>query len=111
MTTRNLVLAVLAALLIYGAMEAWPLVAGPSLTVLSPTDGETVPEGGVVAIEGTALRTVALSLDGARVLPDATTGDFETQLAFPAGTSILTFVARDRFGRSRTTTRTIYVQN
>jgi hypothetical protein len=110
MVTRTLVFGVLIVLLVYGAIEAWPLVAGPSISITSPTDGETVP-GGVLNVSGTALRTSSLTLDGAQLLPDAVNGHFATVLAFPPGASILTFVARDRFGRSRTTTRTIYVPN
>jgi hypothetical protein len=106
--TRYLVFALLAVLLIYGAIEAWPLVAGPSLTITSPTAGESIT-GGVLSISGTALRTVALTLDGAPLLADAANGHFSTTLAFPTGTSILTFVARDRFGRTITKARTIVV--
>lgn len=106
---RPIILTILALVLIYGLVEAWPLLSGPRLTVTSPKDGQTVAEGGVVDISGTALRTVALTLDGTPLLADAENGHFATTLAFPPGTSILTFSARDRFGRSRTTTRTIYV--
>lgn len=108
MITRSLVFAVLAVVLIYGLIEARPLLSGPTLTVTSPTNGQVVT-GGVLAISGTALRATTLTLDGAPLLADATNGHFSTTLAFAKGTSILTFVARDRFGVSRTTTRTIFV--
>lgn len=106
---RPAILVVLALVLIYGLIEAVPILSGPSLSVASPTDGQTIAASGVVEISGTALRTVALTLDGTPLLADAQNGHFAATLAFPPGTSILTFSARDRFGRSRTTTRTIYV--
>ena len=108
MITRTVVFAVLAIVVLYGLFEARPLLVGPTLSVTSPTDGEAVP-GGVVQVAGTSFRATVLTLDGAPLLANADTGQFSATLAFPPGTSILTFVARDRFGRSRTTTRTIFV--
>ena len=97
----------LLAILAYGAWEAHPLLAGPSLVISSPADGTSSPDG-VISIEGSESRATALTLDGAPLLPDEA-GHFSAVLAFPAGGSILTFTATDRFGRSITKTRTIYV--
>jgi len=110
MLPKTLVFTLLALVLIYGLWEARPLLIGPSLSVTSPTAGEVV-QSGVLTILGTALRATTLTLDGAPLLADATNGHFAVTLAYGPGTSILTFVARDRFGRSRTTTRTIFVPN
>lgn len=104
---RTLIGLVLAALLVYGGIEAWPLVAGPSLSIDSPTDYAPYP-GGVVSIRGTAPRAAELLLNGAPLLPDQR-GAFASTLTFPRGGSILTFEARDRFGRKVTATRSIYV--
>lgn len=93
--------------LLYGAVEAWPLIAGPSLNIESPADFATV-EGGVVEIIGVAKRSASLTLDGTPLLPDQN-GSFEKTLAFAKGASILTFVATDRFGRTVTDARTIFV--
>jgi hypothetical protein len=109
MLTRTLIGVVLAALLVYGAIEALPLVSGPGLTIISPTDGEMASSTGVVEVSGTAARAAGLTLDGAPLLVDAAGGHFATTLAFPVGTSILTFVAHDRFGRTITKTRTVVV--
>jgi hypothetical protein len=100
---------VLAALAVYGLIEALPLILGPSLVVDSPISGQTVPLG-ILTVTGEVKRVTALTLDGAPLLPDEK-GAFSSTLAFPAGTSILTFTASDRFGRKITTTRTIYVPN
>lgn len=98
---------VLGALAIYGGIEAYPLIAGPSLSLASPLEGQVV-QNGVVSIAGQATRATSLTLNGAPLLPDEK-GAFSTTLAFAAGTSILTLTAVDRFGRDVTITRNMYV--
>lgn len=105
--TKYLIAVLLLILAGYGAREAMPLISGPSLTVTSPADGETVKDG-IVTISGHEARSVALSLDGAPLLPEQD-GSFSSKLAFAAGTSVLTFKATDRFGKSVTVRRLIYV--
>lgn len=105
--TKYLLAIVLVLLAGYGALEAWPLVAGPSLSISSPVEGESVPDG-ILTVVGRALRVNALSLDGAPLLPDQQ-GNFSATLTFPAGGTILTFVATDRFGRTITKTREVFV--
>ncbi len=107
MATKYLILAVLLVFGAYGCMEAWPIVAGPSLSIASPRDGTPFP-GGVVAIQGRAARAAELTLNGASLLHDQD-GSFSSTLTFPRGGSILTFAAVDRFGRTVTATRTIFV--
>ena len=92
---------------LYGVVEAWPLLAGPSLSIDSPADNAPF-QNGIVPVRGVAARTAVLTLDGAPVLHQED-GAFASTLTFPRGSSILTFVAADRFGRSVTATRTIYV--
>lgn len=105
--TKTLIGLVLAALLAYGLFEARPLLVGPVVALASPEDGASYP-GGIVTIEGRASRVAALTLDGAPLLPDQS-GHFAATLAFPRGGSILTLVASDRFGRTVTKERLIYV--
>lgn len=107
MLRKYLVAAVLLILAGYGAMEATPILSGPSLTIISPAPGQ-VASSSVVEIRGVAKRVVALTLDGAPVLPDEE-GDFAITLAYPRGTSLLTFKATDRFGRAEVVTRTVVV--
>ena len=104
---RYLLAPVLLMLVGYGLIEAWPLLAGPSLLIVSPIDNASYP-GGIVSIEGKAARAAALMLDGAQILHDQN-GDFSSTLTFSRGGSILTFVATDRFGRTVTATRSIFV--
>ncbi len=104
---RYLLAALVIVLCGYGAVEAYPILAGPSLTLTSPAPFTTATSG-LVTVSGHAYRTVALTLDGAPVLPDQD-GSFSSSLALPSGGSILTLTATDRFGRSVTKTRTVYV--
>ncbi len=105
--TRYLIGAVLSVLASYGLIKAWPLIAGPALSIESPTNNAPFP-GGIVSVRGKAERASAIMLDGAPLLHDRN-GDFSSTLTFPSGGSILTFVATDRFGRTVTATRSIFV--
>jgi hypothetical protein len=105
--TRYLILLVFLMVLGYGVVEGWPLLAGPTLSISSPLNNATVP-GGTVQVSGKANRATTLTLDG-DPLPHDQDGTFSSILTFPHGGSILTFVAKDRFGRVVTITRTIFV--
>ncbi len=105
--TKNLLVIALVGLLVYGAIEVRPLLVGPALSVHLPENGMSY-EDGIVSVSGQVSRVASLTLDGASILPDQN-GRFETVLAFPQGTSILTLAAADRFGRKVSATRTIYV--
>lgn len=98
---------VLVILIGYGLVKAWPLLAGPSLSIESPIQNGTYP-GGIVSVRGTAARAASFTVSGSPVLRDQS-GGFSSTLTFPPGGSILTFVAIDRFGRTITRTRTIFV--
>ncbi len=91
----------------YGGVEAWPLLAGPTLSISSPANDAAVP-GGIVTVEGKAVRAAELTLDGTTILHDQD-GSFSSTITLPRGGSILTFVATDRFGRTVTAARTIFV--
>ena len=105
--TRRLIAFVLFALAGYGLIEAWPILSGPSITIDYPRDGASIT-GGIAQVRGSASHIAMLTLDGAPVLHDEL-GNFNSTLTFPRGGSILTFMATDRFGRSVTATRSIFV--
>lgn len=105
--SRYLLAALIGTLAVYGLVRAWPLIAGPSIVITSPTDFGTY-DNGIVPVTGRAPRAAMLTLNGAPLLRDQN-GTFSSILTFPAGGTILTFVATDRFGRSITETRQITV--
>lgn len=104
---KEAVIVLLVILAGYGAIEARPLVMGPTLSLASPADG-TVVEGGILTVSGHATRAVALMLDGAPVLPTEN-GSFSQTLSLPRGGSYLTLTATDRFGRTVSRTRNVFV--
>lgn len=105
--TTYLVGAVLFVFIGYGIVEAWPLLVGPTLSITSPTDNASFPNG-IVNVAGRAKRASTILLSGAPLLHDQN-GEFSSILTFPRGGSILMFTATDRFGRRITKTRTIFV--
>jgi hypothetical protein len=106
LSSRTPVLAVLALVAAYGLVEAYPLIAGPTIALASPHSEEATSDP--VTVAGVVRRATALTLDGAPLIPQQD-GSFSRLLAFPAGSSILELTARDRFGRQITITRTIVV--
>ncbi len=104
---RYLAALVLILLAGYGIIKALPLLEGPALTTEAPVDQATLPDG-IVTVSGQADRVALLSLNNVTVDRDKD-GRFSETLTFPPGESILTFVATDRFARSITITRSIFV--
>lgn len=105
--TRQLIALTLLLGALYGGIEAWPLLAGPSLTLTAPTGGATAQDG-IVTVSGRALRVAKLTLNGAPLLHDQN-GDFLSTLTYPVGGTILTLEATDRFGRTAQITRSLFV--
>ncbi len=86
----------------YGFLKAIPLLSGPQIRVSAlSTNGD-----GLTALSGTAVHTETLSLNGGTLLIDSN-GAFSKTMTLPRGSAILTLTATDRFGRSRTTERTV----
>ncbi len=107
MLVRGAIALALLLLLGYGAMEAYPLVSGPSLTLIGPINGATSPDG-FVTVTGSAARVSALTLNGAPLLIDEN-GTFSRLIVLPRGGAILTLTATDRFGRTITKQESVYV--
>ncbi len=103
---RYALIVVLVLLVGYGAMEARPIVLGPTLTLINPQSGGLATS--TITVSGRVSRAVALSVNGAPVLPNED-GTWSDVLTLPTGSGILTVTATDRFGRSITKTRTVFV--
>jgi Glucodextranase, domain B len=91
----------------YGLIEARHMIAGPSFSIDIPVD-YTSYEDGVVNVSGVARNTEAVILNGGPLLMNEE-GRFSTTLVLPKGGGILSLTATDRFGRTHSETRTIYV--
>lgn len=107
MVIRGIVGVLLVLLLGYGIIKGLPLIMGPRLEISSPLEFSSAPDG-FVSLSGTAHYTETLYLNGETLLIDQE-GRFEKELLLPSGGGILVLTATDRFGRSVTKTRTIYV--
>ncbi|MEK7109548.1 MAG: hypothetical protein AAB919_03940 [Patescibacteria group bacterium] len=81
----------------YGLFEARKLLEGPEITITSPKDG-TATSSALVTIEGTARNISFLTINDAPAYTDAS-GHFVETLSPPAGYTVFTVAAVDRFGR------------
>ena len=106
MPTRTIAAVFLLVLLGYGAVAAWPILTGPRISIDSPGDYALLPDGHA-AIEGRALHTETLWLNGAPLLMDES-GRFSALLTLPSGGAILSLTATDRFGREITERRSVF---
>lgn len=107
MTVRVFATIILVLLVGYGAVKALPLLSGPSLEVISPAPYASQPDG-YLPIRGVAKHTETLIINGGQVLIDQE-GRFEKLLLLAPGSAIITLTATDRFGRSITERRSVFI--
>ncbi len=107
MPLRTTAVVVLLILIGYGGFKAWPLLSGPSLSISSPAPYASLPDG-YLTIAGTAKHTESLIINDGQVFIDQE-GRFSKTLLMPAGGAILTLTATDRFGRSTTERRSVFI--
>jgi len=106
MTGKIFITIVLAVLIGYGTLEARHLIAGPAITLAVPTNYTS--SAGFIEVSGIAHNTESLTVNGG-LLPIDEEGRFKDELTLARGGAILSFTARDRFGRTTTLTRTIHI--
>ena len=87
------------AVLGYGVYEARNLIAGPQLSIFSPTDGDMTPFE-ITDIQGQAHNISFISLNGREIFIDEE-GFFSEKVALSPGYNPITIYARDKFGRER----------
>ena len=95
---RALILLAAIVLVGYGLFEARQLIAGPSIVLTSPRDGSATSSAAVI-IEGIARNISFLTINDAPAFADEA-GHFYEVLTPPAGYTIVTVAATDRFGRA-----------
>lgn len=89
----------------YSLFVASPYLLGPSLTIHTPRQGETVTSP-TVTITGETARVSYLSVDD-QAVPLAEDGSFAVERAYPPGYTVIVVRARDRFGREKVDTLTL----
>lgn len=89
----------------YGAFRAYPLVAGPSITIYNPVDGDYVASS-TFEISGQVKRATLITLQGKPITID-TEGHFTETLVAQTPYTILVLVAQDAYGE--TVSKTIRV--
>ncbi len=94
---RLLIGLALVVLLGYGAFEARKLVAGPEISINTPKNGSATSTA-LVTIEGTAQNIAFLTINDAPSYTDEA-GKFVYRFSPPAGYTVITVAAVDRFGR------------
>lgn len=95
---KSLVVLVVLVVLVYGLFEARQLIAGPSVTIISPRDGSATSSAAVI-IEGVAKNISFLTINDAPAYTDEA-GHFYEVLTPPPGYTMITVAATDRFGRA-----------
>lgn len=83
---------------VYGAFRAYPLVAGPSISVYSPQDGDYVASS-TFEVSGQVKRANVITLQGKPITVD-TEGHFRETLVAQFPYTILVLVATDQYGES-----------
>ncbi len=81
----------------YAYYQARGIIAGPTITLTTPQDGEMITTP-LVRVTGTAVNTKELTLDGRSIFVDLQ-GNFNEQLLLYAGYNIIEVVAKDADGR------------
>ena len=88
--------------MVYGVFRAYPLIAGPKITIYSPNDGDVVASS-TFQISGQVLRSKEITLQGKSITID-TEGRFTETLVPHAPYTILVIVATDAYGATVTKT-------
>lgn len=82
----------------YAYLRSESFVRGPSITITTPKNGESVEEP-FLAIEGIVKRAAYITLNGRQVYTDET-GNLREGVLLAEGYNIFELTAEDRFGRT-----------
>lgn len=92
--------------LVYGGFRAYPLIAGPTVTIYNPHDGDTVAST-TFELSGQVSRVKEITVQG-RSIPIGTDGNFAEILIAQLPYSIIVITATDFYGK--TVTKTLRVR-
>jgi len=88
----------------YGYFQARFFIAGPQITLESPTD--IAQNERTITVRGLAENITEITLNG-KTIHTSETGAFDEVLVLPDGYTIMTIVAEDRYGRTLSLSRTL----
>ena len=94
---RVLIVFIVLVVISYGLFEARKLLEGPDITIVSPRDGSATSTTAVTVV-GTAQNISFLTINDAPSYTDEA-GKFVYRFSPPAGYTVVTVAATDRFGR------------
>lgn len=83
----------------YALLTSRNLIAGPTIEIYQPQNGENLEES-LVTIKGKAQNIMSISLNDGSITIDEE-GLFEEKMILAQGYNIIKFKANDRFGRER----------
>jgi hypothetical protein len=88
---------IIAFLGVYFVRQSKFYLFGPQINIKYPENGTTL-NSSLITVSGEVFNAVSLFVNGNQVLSD-TFGDFETDLLLADGYNIISFEAKDKFGR------------
>ena len=94
---RALIVFIVLVVISYGLFEARKLLEGPEITIEFPADGSATSTSAVTVV-GTAQNIAFLTINDAPSYTDES-GKFVYRFSPPAGYTVVTVAATDRFGR------------
>ena len=106
---RVLIVFIVLVVISYGLFEARKLLEGPDITIVSPRDGSATSTTAVTVV-GTAQNISFLTINDAPSSTDEA-GKFVYRFSPPAGYTVVTVAATDRFGRRASKSITFNVVN
>lgn len=94
--------------LLYGGFRAYPLIVGPTITIYSPQEGDTVPSPSF-EVSGKVSKVREITLQGRPIAIDVD-GHFKELLVASPPYTILVLTATDFYGNSVTKTVSVIPQ-
>lgn len=91
---------------VYGGFEVAKVALGPSLSIFSPKNLDTVNDP-LIVVSGNVKRAAFISIDDRQIFADEK-GDFSESLLLLAGYNIITIKVKDRFGKETSKQMSIY---
>lgn len=92
----------------YVLFQARFFIIGPTLTLTEPTQSHHATSS--IALRGSVTHATEITVNGLPIDTDRD-GNFSYELVIPDGYSILTVTARDRYGRTKSIARELFLES